>query len=257
MYKLMIGEDEEPIRRGLVYTIPWKKMDCCVVGEARNGMEGAQLIREKHPDIVLVDINMPVMDGLTMLRETRDCSYSAIILTGYSDFEYARQAIECRVTAYLLKPLCLEEIEDAVKRAKEARKIAEVYTSTLENRERLKEASPIRSYGKNGMETAVAAEMLAYIEQNYSRKILMQDLVSELHYSETFLNKRFKESTGITFNEYLNRYRIQRSLDLIAGGETNPSVLAECCGFGDYKYFNQVFRKYMGCSPREYAKAIQ
>ncbi len=256
MYKVMIAEDEEPIRRGLVYTIPWEKMDCCVIGEARNGQEGVLLIREKQPDIVVADINMPMMDGLEMLRETRDISYSSIILTGYSDFDYARQAIDCKVTAYLLKPLSLEEIEKAVNKAKEDRKIAQVYTSTLQDQKRLKEASPIRPYVKNGMDTAVAAEMLAYIEKNYNRKILMQDLVSELHYSETFLNKRFKESTGITFNEYLNRYRIQRSLELITRGETNPSVLAECCGFGDYKYFNQVFRKYMGCSPREYAHTI-
>ena len=57
MYQVLIVEDEEIIRKGLVYAIPWSAMDCCVVGEAANGVEGAEQIRKLNPDIVIVDIN--------------------------------------------------------------------------------------------------------------------------------------------------------------------------------------------------------
>lgn len=92
----------EIIRKGLVYGIPWGEMDCVVVGEAANGVEGAARIEELRPDIVPVDINMPVKDGLEMLQETIDRHhFSAVILSGYSSFDYARTAVHLGVTEYL------------------------------------------------------------------------------------------------------------------------------------------------------------
>lgn len=257
MYRVVIVEDEDMIRRRLVYAIPWAEMDCCVVGEARNGLEGIEEIRDKQPDIVFVDINMPVMDGLQMLERTHDWPFSAIILTGYSDFEYARRAIDCGVRAYLLKPLSIEEIREAVSTAKQDHRAKEVYYSSLKQDDELMNASPLREYEKNPVEAAIVRDMITYIQEHYAEKILMQDLVKFFHYSETFLNRRFKEATGITFNEYLNRFRIQQSLALIRQGENRPGTLAMRCGFGDYKYFGSVFHKYMGCSVKDYQKLLE
>lgn len=257
MYRVLIAEDEDMIRKGLVYSVPWGDMDCCVVGEARNGMEGIEEIRQKHPDIVLVDINMPVANGLTMLEQTRDSRYSAIILTGYSDFAYAQKAIHFGVTAYLLKPLNMEELREAVEKAKKDCQVKDAYISRMNEKQELKQVSAMGGLEKNPVEKVLVKEMVAYIEENYGRKILMQDVVEKFHYSETFLNKRFKESTGTTFNEYLNRYRIQKSLEMLKKGEEDLNTIAWKCGFGDYKYFGSVFRKYVGRSPKEYIKAIQ
>ena len=106
MYKVMIAEDEDIIRKGLVYSIPWVDMGCSVISEVRNGIEGIEKIKENQPDIVIVDINMPVMDGLEMVQQTyEEYGYVAIILSGYSDFKYAQEAIRYGITGYLLKPL--------------------------------------------------------------------------------------------------------------------------------------------------------
>lgn len=257
MYRILIAEDEDMIRKGLVYSIPWSEMDCCVAGEARNGLEGIEQIREKRPDIVLVDINMPVKDGLSMLEETRDIRYSALILTGYSDFSYAQRAIRLGVKAFLLKPLDLTEIREAVERAKLDCRVKDAYISSLQRKEELKQVSTIKHLEKSPMEQVLVRDMLSYIEENYRRKILMQEVVETFHYSETFLNKKFKEATGITFNEYVNRYRIQKALELLQQGNMSLNDVAYRCGFGDYKYFGLVFRKYVGHSPKEYLKAIR
>lgn len=256
MYRVVIAEDEDMIRKGLVYSIPWSKMECSVVGEARNGREGIEEIRKKKPDIVVTDINMPVMDGLTMLEQTAEFLYSAIILTGYSDFEYAKKAISFGVKAYLLKPLNMEEIWEAVEAAKRDCRVKGAYITSLKQKEELKQASPVKEYQKNPVEEALVRSMLSYIEENYGRKVLMQDVVDTFHYSETFLNRKFKDATGITFNEYLNRFRIQKALEFMQQEEMNINGIAWKCGFGDYKYFGSVFRKYMGCSPKEYLKSI-
>ena len=70
MYRVVIAEDEDIIRKGLVYSIPWADMGCTVVGEAANGVEGVALIQRLEPDIVVADINMPILDGLGMIRQT-------------------------------------------------------------------------------------------------------------------------------------------------------------------------------------------
>ena len=99
MYKVLIVEDEDIIRKGLLFMVNWQDADCVVVGEAADGLEGLEKIRDTSPDIVVVDINMPVKDGLSMLEDSiEEYGYDAIIVSGYSDFEYARKAIRLGVT---------------------------------------------------------------------------------------------------------------------------------------------------------------
>ncbi len=253
MYRVIIAEDEDIIRKGLVY-LPWADMECTVVGEACNGVEGVDLIRRLHPDIVLADINMPVLDGLDMIKETyRECVYSAIILSGYSEFEYARTAIQYGATGYLLKPLKTAELTKAVEEAKEQCQIRHSWQDRLRESEELKQTNLLpENYG----EDKVVLAMLQYIREHYREKLTMQDVTAELNYSETFLNKRFKKQMGTTFNEYLNRFRIQKAMELLKAGELSISDVSWECGIRDYKYFNVVFRKYVGCSPKEYAARV-
>ena len=257
MYKVIIVEDENIIRKGLVYSIPWEEIQCSVVGEACNGVEGKLLIKELEPDIVIMDINMPVMSGLEMLEETyEDSNYSVIILSGYSDFEYAQRAIHYGVKGYLLKPLQVKELMEAIELAKKECIVRRTWISKQQEKEELRNISLIKEYQNKEIDNDLVKQMLIFVNSNYSRKIVIQDLVECLNYSETFLIKIFKEAVGTTFIEYLNRYRIQKAVELINGGETSIKEVAYQCGIGDYKYFNVVFRKYMGCSPKEYKKYI-
>ena len=115
MYKVLIVEDEDIIRKGLMFMVNWQQAGCVVAGEAADGLEGLEKIRETRPDIVIVDINMPVMDGLEMLEKSiQEYGYDAIIVSGYSEFEYARKAITLGVTEYLLKPVNFNELYDAL-----------------------------------------------------------------------------------------------------------------------------------------------
>lgn len=258
MYKVIVVEDEDLIRKGLVYAMPWAEMGCTVVGEGRNGIEGVELIRRHDPDIVLADINMPVMDGLEMMRQTcREYGYAAIILSGYSSFEYAKGAIQWGATGYLLKPVEREELRAAVEKAKQQREIRRTWQAherALDQRVDLRmELEPVNGETPDG---AVQA-MLDYIKAHYREKIVLQDVARELNYSVAFLNHRFKKQMGTTLIEYLNRFRIQKALDLMRDGSAPLHDISWMCGIGEYKYFTLVFRKYIGCSPREYLSAIR
>ena len=119
MYKVLLAEDEDIIRKGLMFTADWGAWNCLVAGEASDGEEGVEKIRQIKPDIVVADIRMPVKSGLKMLEETiGEYGYEAIILSGYSDFEYARQALRLGVTEYLLKPVDFNSCRRRWKRLK-------------------------------------------------------------------------------------------------------------------------------------------
>ncbi len=255
MYKVLLVEDEEIIRCGIRNSIPWAEFGCCVAGEAGNGEEGARQIEELRPDIVITDINMPVMDGLAMLAATKlKYDYAAVILTGYSEFEYAREAIRYGVSGYVLKPLNMNEMKEALAQAVLESKNISYLRQRNQKESELKQISLLET--EKGYQDPVVENVLDYIGANYRNKIMLSDLAEELHYSERYISQRFQKAAGTTVIEYLNRYRLQKALELIREKACPLSEVGWEVGIGEYKYFNHVFKKYMGCSAREYQQMV-
>lgn len=115
--RIVVVEDEYRIRSGVVKLINKISPEYEVVGEAENGLEGISLITQLNPDLVIVDIKMPEMDGIEMLMQLKEkgVKHRTVILSGYSDFEYARKAIKISVCEYLLKPITASDLEKTLK----------------------------------------------------------------------------------------------------------------------------------------------
>lgn len=116
MLKVLVVEDEPYVRRGIVLSVDWTALDCFVVGEAANGEEGYDAALKFQPNIIITDIRMPKMDGIEMLKRLREagCKSEVIILTAYSDFEYAQNALHYGAADYLLKPFHDGELEQVI-----------------------------------------------------------------------------------------------------------------------------------------------
>lgn len=112
MYNVLIVDDESIICDGLCEIIDWNKYNFNVVGVARNGKEAIQKVKSNKLDLVITDVRMPAMDGIELCKQIKeyDPSIERIIISGYSDFDYARGAIEHGVKAYLLKPIMPNEL---------------------------------------------------------------------------------------------------------------------------------------------------
>lgn len=251
MYNVLVVEDEEIIRKGIILSIPWEEFNCHVIGEAENGEEGKSLIESLKPDIVITDIDMPVKDGLTMLAETKFISdYAAIILTGYSEFEYAREAIRLGISSYVLKPLNMKEMKEALEQAilesQNIYRLRQINQKTPE----LEDIHLIDDVKTSS--DALVNSILTYITQNYKKKISLSDLAEEFHYSERYISQKFQRALNTTVIEYLNRYRMQKALELLKDGTMPLSEIGWECGIGEYKYFNFVFKKHIGCSIKTY-----
>lgn len=119
MYKVLIVDDESIIRKGIKNIINWKQMDCEVCADASDGIEGIELIKKYLPEIIITDIRMPGLDGLSMIKQVKSIvpNTKIIILTGYRDFDYVQEAIKCGAFDFLLKPTRIEELTTVLTRA--------------------------------------------------------------------------------------------------------------------------------------------
>lgn len=257
MYKILVVEDEEFIRKGIVYAYDWTNADCIVVGEADNGQDGETAIRELRPDIVITDINMPLADGLQMLERTMyDCVYATIVISGYDEFSLAQKAMRLGVSEYLLKPIEFDNLSLALERAKQQLEQRKLYLHAKEKGEQVDQFDLLQGANLGIVSSNRVKRMLEYIHANYARKISIHDLAETLHTSSTYLNQKFKDETSYTFNEYLTRYRIMQAIQMIREDDNDKKVyaIAEDVGFSDYKYFISVFKKYVNISPKKFAE---
>ena len=120
-YRVLLADDEEEIRSGISRKIDWASLGFALVGEAANGEEALELAEQLRPDVVLTDIKMPFMDGLTLCRRLRQTLPGArmVVFSGFDDFEYARQAVGMGVSEYILKPINAPELGQVLLRLRE------------------------------------------------------------------------------------------------------------------------------------------
>ena len=261
MLKVLIVEDEDIIRKGLLYTINWLSMDCLVAGAACNGKEGLQMILELSPQLVITDIRMPEMDGLEMIEQAQKTrSFRSVLLTSYSDFDYAKRAIGLHVFDYLLKPVDEEKLAQLVGKIRAEVEESETYAEIL-GITRNKAIQDLISWSldKNpqALGNGYVVRTIKRIKQYYGEKLSVESIAEELGIRARYLSRKFKESTGQTFLDVLNKYRIQKAIALLGEGSLRVYEISDQVGFSEYKYFCSVFKKYTGMSPTEFAKSTK
>ena len=243
MYRVVLVDDERLIIRGLSTVIPWAELGCEIAGTAHDGVSGLELIRSIRPDIVLTDIRMPNMDGLTMLAAIRS-KFPGIqmsVLTAYRDFEYARKAITLGVCRYLLKPSNLDELQEAVK----------LMVSRLDAMPQLPEDPDDESVKEAGNHLVKAA--LAYMKEHCTEQHLsLGEVADHVYVSQWHLSKLLNRETDQSFFDLLGSMRIAKAKKLLADPALRIHEIAEMAGFSDVAHFSRSFKKIAGCTPGEY-----
>ena len=259
MLKVLIVEDEVIIRKGLVHTIDWLSMDCTVVGDACDGLEGLKLIEKYKPDLVITDIRMPLMNGIEMLdMALKNNKFHSIILTSYSEFEYAKQAISLKVFEYLLKPVDEEKLVFIIENVKSSIKQERVYDGIIEKTKTGNEMNivDLDIYIFSDSEpNYYVSQALKQIKLNYHQKISIESISNDLNVSPSYLSRKFRDVTSQTFLDVLNKYRVQKAIELLNTGKYRVYEISSMTGFSEYKHFCNVFKKYTQTSPTELIKA--
>ena len=254
MYQVLIAEDEDIIRKGIAYTMDWIGMGCTIVGEAASGSEGLEKIKELSPDIVLADIMMPVMDGIEMIRTAKaDDSmplFKSIILTSYADFDYAKKAIDLDVSAYLMKPVDEQELSGAIGKIITELEKEKQFEKLSEKKVLADETDAL--FIKADKENDYVQQILDFTKEHFAEKISIEAFSEKMGVSASYLSRKFKEATGTSYLDFLNKYRVQQAVGLLETGKYKVYEVSDMTGFSDYKHFSTVFKRYTEVAPSEF-----
>lgn len=243
-YTIVVAEDEELLLNNLITKIQKADPDFEVAGKAQTGTQAYELIEKLEPDVVITDIRMPVMDGITLLTKVREQFplTKFIITSGYSDFEYARSAINLKVSDYLLKPVDPDELRNVLM------KIKKEFQITKANYEE------VFNLGTTRMTPAQIADLLKdFLLENYAQDINLNLIANNLNYSPSYLTKIFCQVYDCTPSKYIINLRMSHAQKML---QHNPELsirqIGEMVGYHDQGYFSRIFKKQTGKSPFEY-----
>lgn len=256
MYKLLIVDDETKIRNGLCNFFPWHELGFEVAASAVNGKQALDYILAHQVDVVLSDINMPVMSGVELAEQLhcRKSKAKLIFLTGFKEFEYAQKAVIYGVKNYIVKPTKMEELAAVFAGIKEELDLEqEVYprqTDIVEAGTVFKDEA-IASQGYHGKKIAA---IKAYVLEHY-REVTLEEVSKQFHMNVHYLSKYFKKWSGQNFSEYLISVKMEKAAELLKGLTYKTYEISSAVGYDNAKNFSRAFKDYFGKSPREYRDA--
>lgn len=247
MYDVVLVDDEEIILRGLTAVFPWAKYDCRVAGTASDGREGLALIRELKPQILLTDIRMPNLDGLSMIAALKSefPQLQISVLTAFRDFDYAQQAIRLGVCRYLLKPSKMDELHEAVA----------FMAANLARLEPAREPEESDDPGEAGGFVVRAA--IRYMEEHCSEHLTLPEVADHVYVSQWHLSKLLNGYARQSFFDLLAACRVQKARELLADPSKKVSDVAFDAGYSDVAHFSRSFKKLTGKTPMEYRAGLK
>ncbi|MGE9880514.1 response regulator transcription factor [Blautia obeum] len=236
--RVLLVDDEIMIREGFKRLFDWEAHDCEVVGEAADGMEALAQIDALRPDIVIMDINIPIMSGLKVIQVSRikHPKIAYVIVSGYDDFSYCQQALRLQITDYILKPVDYEEFGICIDNLK---------ISLYE--QRMAEEHEPKEQGER-----VIIGITRYLQEHLEEEVSLSVLAEEFHLNPQYISQLFKNEIGVGFLAYLTNIRMEKAKKLLLSTSFPIAEIAQKTGYGDYRVFTKVFKKAEGITPSQY-----
>lgn len=236
--RVLLVDDEIMIREGFKKLFDWEAHECVVVGEAADGMEAITKIDEEQPDIVIMDINIPIINGLKVIQLSRVKypSMAFVIVSGYDDFSYCREALRLQITDYILKPVNYEEFGSCIDWLK-----ISLYNNEVKEKPVVKKERVITGITK-------------YMQEHLSEDVSLHILSEEFHLNSQYISQLFKNEIGVNFLTYLTNIRMEHAKKLLLSTSLSIAEVSEQSGYGDYRVFTKVFKKSEGITPSQYRR---
>jgi len=238
MHRVVLADDNALVIDSLIQSIPWETHGCEVVGRAKDGRGALETTLGLHADILITDIRMPILDGLTVAESIHEAGARTrvIIITGFAELDYARRALRSSAVDFILKPIDNNELEAALDRA-----IAALPAN----------ADPPWIEGDF---SPLVRRTLEYLEAQAGALLTLEAVAGHMELSSGHLSRVLKKETGLGFVELVNRYRIHEAIRLLKTTNLKVYEVAARVGFENPAYFHQVFRKLTGQAPRDYVR---
>ena len=234
--KILIIDDEPKIRNGLSNLLT-RREGWEVAGAYENAADALKYLAVNQVDVMITDIKMPEISGLELIARIRerDKKTAIIILSGYSNFQFAQRAIELGVSRYLTKPTNPREL-----------------ICVLEETDKKLGGKQEKEEDSGKIPNLFVQKAADYIKLNYSEKISIKEIADQLYLSPNYLSELFKKHTGKTISEYLTEYRLEKACQLLDHAEYRVGDVSGMVGIHDGRYFSNMFKKKYGMTPTEY-----
>lgn len=229
MRRAIIADDEDMAIDIVKYLIERFEMPIEVVGQASAGDEALKLIEQLKPDIVFMDIRMPVLNGLEVMEKAaslQDGAVDYIIITAYSHFEYAQTSLRLGAKDILLKPIEPEQFLETMQRVLGYR------------------------YSDNQLFNSI----LEYVNNSYKEELELKECAEKFHTSASYVARMFKKYYSVSFITYVNNLRIKKAQELLKDTNLSIKEVAYKVGYNNLNYFYRVFKKNTGVTPNMYKK---
>lgn len=237
--KIIIADDDAIILRGMRKFIDWNQYGFEIIAMVDNGKELIKLCETEEVDAIITDIQMPKLNGLEAMNNITQINKNIklIVISGFEKFEYAKQAIQYGVYAYLLKPINPVELIGVLNKLK-----AEFFQPEI------KEDVNVEGYDI----AKIINEVKRKIDQNEDDEINLEYIQARYYISPTYFSKAFKEMVGMNFTHYRTCHKMLYAKYLLEHTNFRLYEIAEKLKYEDERYFSRVFKKFYGKTPREW-----
>ncbi|MFJ5715829.1 response regulator [Neobacillus sp. NPDC093127] len=245
MHTILLVEDERWVRTSIRRTVERTGLAFEVKHECSNGLEALDWLKDHPVDLILADIRMPVMDGLTFVKQLQSGGQkqSVIMVSGHDDFTFVRQSLRSGVFDYLLKPVEVEEMKDCLS------KWTDHCAPSVE-------PEPRKLY-KDPMEMSPIEQVIEYIKTKLPGDITLTDAAAAVHLNPCYLSQLFKQQMNQTFLDYVLKLRMDEAERLLAHTSLRISEIAYRLGYLDLSYFSNSFKRIKRKTPSEFRKSFQ
>lgn len=249
MLKILIADDEAMERVMLASILEEKFGEQCHLRQAENGRQAVDIAGIWNPDVVLMDIEMPGLNGIEAARRilTQQPGIKLIFITAYGVFTYAQEAVKLGACDYILKPVQAQEVLRSVERA----------IGQAESHRQLEALAPeVSEMAVSGDKTnALMSRVQKYLQHNYMLCDISLDSVSAiLGINASYFSALFKRSMGVNFVDYLTDLRMQAARDLLTDPLRSTAEVAGLVGYENANYFTRAFKKKTGMTPTEFRR---
>lgn len=236
--KVLIVDDETYMVEYLKKLVSWEDYGFDCVLTAGGGSLASDLLKRERPQLLVTDIKMPRVSGLDLARmldenggETR-----VIIVSGYSDFEFAQTALRYGAVEYLLKPVLKEDLEEALGR---------LFKKNPVLRRELPEVRAREHWD-------IVDEVKKYVFTHFDGDLSLTEIGDAVHLHPAYLSKVFKDATGKNLSSYITDIRMEKAAELLVQTSLHVRDIMEMVGYQKSQYFGRLFREKYGMTPKEY-----
>lgn len=242
--KILIVEDETKIRQGIRALVEQIVPARLQVTEAASGKEAWEwLRRQEEVDLVITDIRMREMNGLELMGLARQAHPDAafIVISGYDEFAYAREALRHGAADYLLKPI--ERVE-----------LARVLHKIREASDARKGETPAEAPGDDN-ERLLIRKVKSLVNERLDQELSLSYLAEHVYLHPKYLSDLFKRETGQNLSDFVTERRIHKAKKLLKETALKVPEISQMCGLANHKYFRALFKQHAGCTPNEFRDA--